>query len=178
MNLHLPVNENDQKQGNIYAPLVMVEYGDYECPHCGAAYPIVKKLQRHFEDRLLFVFRNFPLTEMHPHALAAARMAEAAAQQKKFWEAHDLIFEHQSNLSSGQLLSMAKEAGTDVKKLVADMNSIKIITKVDSDIESGVRSGVNGTPTFFINGKRHDSYYDFDVLKDALERKLEYILKR
>src|SRR3954471_6549289 len=105
MNLHLPVNENDQKQGNLNAPLVMVEYGDYECPHCGAAYPIVKKLQKHFNDRLLFVFRNFPLTEMHPHALAAARVAEAAALQKKFWQTHDLIFENQQNLSSYQLLS-------------------------------------------------------------------------
>jgi len=178
MSLHVAVNEHDQRQGNINAPLVLVEYGDYECPHCGAAYPVVKQLQKDFGGRLLFVFRNFPLSEMHPHAVAAARVAEAAALQKKFWEAHDSIFEHQEDLSSYSLLRYAKAAGTDVKKLVTDMNSDRIINKVDSDIESGVRSGVNGTPTFFINGQRHDSYYDYDVLKSALERKLESELKR
>jgi protein-disulfide isomerase len=173
MNLQLKINENDQKQGNTNAPLVLLEYGDYECPHCGAAYPIVKRLQKHFDDRLLFVFRNFPLSEMHPHAMVAARMAEAAAIQKKFWEAHDLIFENQDGLSFSQLISYAHMAGLDVKKLVMDMNSDIIVNKVDSDIESGIRNGVNGTPTFFINGQRHDSYYNYDILKSALDRKLQ-----
>lgn len=99
MKLHIPVSEKDQREGNIKAPLVLVEYGDYECPHCGAAYPIIKKLQKLFGDKLLFVFRNFPLAESHPHALTAAYVAEAAGLQNKFWPVHDLIFENKHNLS-------------------------------------------------------------------------------
>src|SRR5205809_412623 len=99
MNLHIPVNEGDQKQGSMDAPLVLVEYGDYECPHCGAAYPVVKQLQSHFGRDMLFVFRNFPLAEIHPHALSAAYVAEAAGLQRKFWKLHDMIYENQSNLS-------------------------------------------------------------------------------
>ena len=168
MNLHVAVNDNDQKQGNANAPLVLVEYGDYECPHCGAAYPIIKKLQRHFDDRLLFVFRNFPLAEMHPHALAAAQVAEAAALQGKFWPMHDRIFENQNSLSSQQLLNLAHATGANLEQLVKDMRTEKIREKVENDMEGGIRSGVNGTPTFFINGKRYDGYYEYELLKDAL----------
>ncbi|MEP7108320.1 MAG: thioredoxin domain-containing protein [Ferruginibacter sp.] len=172
MNLHVAVNESDQKQGSSGAPLTLVEYGDYECPYCGEAYPIIKEIQAYFDDKLLFVFRNFPLAEMHPHALAAAYVAESAARQKKFWEVHDLIYENQQDLSSKQLLNYARSAGADIKKLTADINSAKIMDKVESDMESGARSGVNGTPTFFINGKRHNGNYEFEALKNALEELL------
>jgi len=170
--LHANISSNDQTQGNSSAPLVLVEYGDYECPHCGAAYPIVKKLQKHFADKLLFVFRNFPLSEMHPHAFAAACAAEAAGLQNKFWPMHDLIFENQQNLSTTQLLNYAGSIDADVQQLAADMYSKGISEKVEGDVESGARSGVNGTPTFFINGKRHDGYYEFEVLKHALAKLL------
>ncbi|MEO6549527.1 MAG: thioredoxin domain-containing protein [Ferruginibacter sp.] len=172
MSLHVPINGNDQKQGNLKAPLVLVEYGDYECPYCGLAHPNIKKIQRYFGDDLLFVFRNFPLSEMHPHALTAARVAEAAANQHKFWEVHDLIYENQENLYAEQLLQYARSAGADLKRLVADMKSSKVINKVETDMESGARSGVNGTPTFFINGKRHKGDYDFDGLKTVMEELL------
>ena len=169
MNLHIPINENDQKQGDTHAPIVLIEYGDYECPHCGAAYPIIKELQKYFGKNMLLVFRNFPLAEIHPHALAAAYVAEASALQHKFWEVHDLIFENQRNLSVQQLLGYAERAGADIKKLAKDLDSQQIIDKVENDMEGGARSGVNGTPTFFINGKRHDGYYEYEVLKAAIE---------
>jgi protein-disulfide isomerase len=172
MNLHTAVNEKDHKQGDIHAPLILVEYGDYECPHCGAAYPIVKQLQQHFGKNMLFVFRNFPLAEIHPHALAAAYVAEAAALQHKFWPVHDLIFENQQTLSARHLLTFAATAGADIEKLAQDMNTSIIIDKVENDMEGGARSGVNGTPSFFINGKRHDGYYEYEALKAAMEQVL------
>jgi len=168
MNLHIPVNEGDQKQGSMDSSVVLVEYGDYECPHCGAAYPIIKQLQSHFGRELLFIFRNFPLAEIHPHALIAAYVAEAAGLQRKFWKLHDLIYENQANLSQRRLIALAESAGVDVDKLVKDMSSFPIIEKVENDMEGGARSGVNGTPTFFINGNRYNGYYDFDSLKQAL----------
>jgi protein-disulfide isomerase len=172
MNLHPAVNDKDQKQGNAHAPLVFVEYGDYECPHCGAAYPIVKQLQHHFGDNLLFVFRNFPLAEIHPHALEAAYVAEASGLQNKFWELHDSIFENQDSLSAKNLLSLAEQAGVDIKKLAKDIKSEQIMDKVENDMEGGARSGVNGTPTFFINGKRYEGYYEYETLRDELQKLL------
>jgi len=171
MNLHIPVNEGDQKQGSLDAPLVLVEYGDYECPHCGAAYPVVKQLQSHFGRDMLFIFRNFPLAEIHPHALPAAYVAEAAGLQRKFWQLHDLIYESQANLSQRHLLSLAESANADIGRLEKDMTSFPIIEKVENDMEGGARSGVNGTPTFFINGVRHNGNYDFESLKEALASK-------
>ena len=172
MSAPIPVGENDHKQGPAHAALVLVEYGDYECPHCGAAYPIIKKLQQHFGEKMLFVFRNFPLAEMHPHALAAAYVAEASELQQKFWPLHDLIFEHQEHLSDHHLLNYANTAGVDLKKLGIDIRSAPIVDKVEKDMIGGARSGVNGTPTFFINGKRHDGYYEYEALKEALEKAL------
>ena len=170
MNLHVAINESDQKQGNPQAPIIVVEYGDYECPHCGAAYPIIKELQKHFGKNMLLVFRNFPLAEIHPHALAAAYVAEASALQHKFWEVHDLIFENQQNLAVQQLLGYAESTGADIKKLAKDLQLQQVLDKVENDMEGGARSGVNGTPTFFINGKRHDGYYDYNSLKAAIEK--------
>ncbi|MFT3827674.1 MAG: DsbA family protein [Chitinophagaceae bacterium] len=169
MSLHNPVSSADNVQGNAHAHIVLVEYGDYECPHCGAAYPIVKKLQSHFGNKLLFVFRNFPLTEIHPHALAAAYVAESAAAQGKFWPVHDLIFEHQNQLSVKSLLSYATKSGVDIAQLEEDMTSDAVINKVETDIEGGLRSGVNGTPTFFVNGKRYEGDYEYEAFKEFLE---------
>jgi len=169
MNLHIPVNEGDQKQGSMDSSVVLVEYGDYECPHCGAAYPIIKQLQSHFGRELLFIFRNFPLSEIHPHALMAAYVAEAAGLQRKFWKLHDLIYENQADLSQRRLITLAESAGVEVDKLLKDMSSFPVIEKVENDMEGGARSGVNGTPTFFINGNRYNGYHDFDSLKQALD---------
>ena len=173
MTLQLAVNGYDHKQGDVNAPLVMVEYGDYECPYCGEAYPIVKKLQNYFGEKLLFVFRNFPLTEIHPYALGAATAAEAASFQNKFWRVHDTLFENQNDLSHEKLLAYARKLGLDVKQLAKDMTSYEIGQKIEKDLEGGARSGVNGTPTFFINGKRHNGYFGYEELKDALEQSLK-----
>ena len=172
MSLRIPVSDYDHSQGDKSAPLVLVEYGDYECPHCGAAYPVIKKLQQHFADKLLFVFRNFPLAESHPHAIAAAYVAEASALQSKFWPVHDLIFEHQQNLSTQLLLSLAERAGVDIKQLSQDISSPAVTGRVEKDLEGGARSGVNGTPGFFINGHKYDGHHEYDIMRKALESML------
>jgi protein-disulfide isomerase len=173
MKLKNAITERDQKEGNESAPLTLVEYGDYQCPHCGAAYPVIKKLQAHFGNDLLFVFRNFPLAEIHPFAMTAALTAEASGLQKKFWAVHDVIFTYQHQLSAQQLLKWAKEAGVELYKLEKDMQSEIVTSKVESDFEGGIRSGVNGTPSFFINEQRYDGDYSFEHMRNALDKILQ-----
>jgi formate-nitrite transporter family protein len=154
--LHPPVTEHDHIAGPDEAPITLVEYGDYECPYCGMAYPIVKDLQRRLGDQLRFVFRNFPLRESHPHAEHAAQAAESAAAQGKFWEMHDIIFEHQQALEDDDLLTYAKAIGANPDRVAEDLANGTYVKHVRDDFRSGVRSGVNGTPTFFINGERYN----------------------
>ena len=167
--LTLPVSDRDHVQGPATAPVTLVEYGDYECPYCGAAYPIVKRLQEHLGDRLRFVFRNFPLTTVHPHAEHAAEAAEAAGAQGKFWEMHDYLYEHQDALADQNLLEYAATVGLDVERFIREMEGGVHTDRVRADFMSGVRSGVNGTPTFYINGQRHNGPYDFESLLAAIE---------
>jgi len=164
------VSPSDHRAGPDDAPVTLVEYGDYECPHCGRAYPIVKEAQRRMGGRLRFVFRNFPLGDMHPHAMQAAETAEAAAGQGKFWEMHDMLFTHQRALSDSDLLGYAKHLGLDTKRMQAELTDGRHADRVQNDFRSGVRSGVNGTPTFFINGVRYDEPWDLDTLLASLER--------
>jgi len=156
MSLHPPVTEHDHTAGPDEAPVTLVEYGDYECPYCGMAYPIVKEIQRKFGDQLRFVFRNFPLKEAHPHALHAAEAAESAGAQGKFWEMHDAIFEHQHALEDKHLVAYAEAIGIDPDRVADDLSNGTYVKRVREDFRSGVRSGVNGTPTFFINGERYN----------------------
>jgi protein-disulfide isomerase len=167
--LRVPVGSSDHVQGPADAPVTLVEYGDYECPHCGRAYPIVKALQKRFGNRLRFVFRNFPLREIHPHAEAAAETAEFAGEHKKFWEMHDLIFENQSALSERVLGELAQRLSLDVNALRESVRSGVFSERVARDFSGGVRSGVNGTPTFFINGARHDGSFDFATLAAGIQ---------
>ena len=146
-----------------------MEYGDYECPYCGEAYPVVEELQRVLGDRLRFVFRHFPLTKMHPHALGAAEAAEAAGAQDMFWEMHDLLYENQDALDDEDLVRYAKELRLDVPRFVKEMEAHTHAERVREDFSSGVRSGVNGTPTFFINGARHDGPFNLESLMAAIE---------
>lgn len=150
------VAATDNVQGNAAAAITIVEFGDYQCPHCGAAYPIIKEIQETFGEQIRFVFRNFPLAEIHQFAKIAAQAAEAAAAQGKFWEMHDAIFEKQHQLTSTFLTDLAQKLELDMEQFEADLTSEKIASKVDDDFESGIRSGVNGTPTFFVNGERFD----------------------
>ena len=166
--LSSPVTARDHAQGPPDAAVTLVEYGDYECPHCGRAYPIVKEIQKRLGSRLRFVFRNFPLKEIHPHAEHAAEAAEAAAVQGKFWEMHDTIFEHQRALDDRHLLEYAAELALDEARVQRELASHMHAARVREDFLSGIRSGVNGTPTFFINGIRHDDSWDVDTLEQAL----------
>ena len=163
------VSQHDHQQGPETAPVTLVEYGDYECPYCGQAYPIVKEIQRRLGDRLRFVFRNFPLTQSHPHAEHAAEAAEAASAQEKFWQMHDYLFEHQQALDDAHLVHYAVALHLDKEKFEREMSEHTHTNRVREDFLSGVRSGVNGTPTFFINGVRHDDSYELETLLAAIE---------
>ena len=160
--LHPPVTAHDHIAGPDDAPITLVEYGDYECPYCGMAYPIVKDLQRRLGNQLRFVFRDFPLRESHPHAEHAAEAAESAAAQGKFWEMHDTIYEHQGALEDEDLLAYAEALGGDPTRVAQDLIT-NLGKHVRDDFRSGVRSGVNGTPTFFINGERHNGPWADEV---------------
>jgi protein-disulfide isomerase len=175
--LGVPVSVDDHAQGPAGAPITLVEYGDYECPHCGRAYPIVKAVQRALGDQLRFVFRNFPLKEVHPHAQRAAEAAEAAGAQGRFWEMHDIIFEHQQALLDRHLREYARTLALDQAKFDEDLASHVHASRVRRDFTGGVRSGVNGTPTFYINGVRHDGGWDFTSLLEALKRELAVGMK-
>lgn len=163
------VGADDHAQGRSDAPVTLVEYGDYECPYCGMAFPIVQRVQATLGQRLRFVFRNFPLAEAHPHATAAAELAEASALQGKFWEMHDMLYEHQSALRPADLQRYVHELGLDPAALAAATASGAPHQRVRADFMSGVRSGVNGTPTFFINGRRFDGdWQDEEAFTAAL----------
>jgi protein-disulfide isomerase len=166
-----PVNkERDHIQGPADAAVTLVEYGDYECPYCGAAYPIIKEVKARMGRRLRFVFRNFPITTSHPHAEQAAEAAEAAASQGKFWQMHDLLYENQKRLRDQDLRAYAEKVGLDVERFDKELAEHVHAERVHEDFLSGVRSGVNGTPTFYINGARHDDSYELEPLLRALER--------
>ena len=169
--LTLPVTEDrDHIQGPTEAAVTLVEYGDYECPYCGAAYPIIKEVQSRMGERLRFVFRNFPITTSHPHAEQAAETAEAAATQGRFWQMHDLLYENQKRLRDPDLRDYAERLALDVERFDKELAEHVHAARVREDFMSGVRSGVNGTPTFYINGTRHDDSYDVETMVAALER--------
>ena len=169
--LTLAVTEGrDHIQGPTEAAVTLVEYGDYECPYCGAAYPIIKEVQSRMGERLRFVFRNFPITTSHPHAEQAAETAEAAATQGKFWQMHDLLYENQRRLRDPDLRDYATRLALDVERFDKELADHVHAARVREDFMSGVRSGVNGTPTFYINGARHDDSYDVETMLAALER--------
>jgi protein-disulfide isomerase len=170
--LRTPIGPHDHAQGDPDASVTLVEYGDYECPHCGRAYPIVQRVQKHFGDRLLFVFRNFPLNQSHPHAESAAEAAEFAATKDKFWEMHDALFENQDRLGSELYEELAEKLGLDPIALTSSLDSGEFTDRIRADFNSGIRSGVNGTPTFFINGQRHDGPFDYPALIGAINAAL------
>jgi protein-disulfide isomerase len=168
-NLKNPVTPTDHSQGPEDAPATLVEYGDYQCPHCGHAHSIVKRVQKHFGKQVRFVFRNFPLSQIHPEAEGAAETAEFAAAHGKFWEMHDLLFENQEQLSDSLFLQLAKKLKLPIDAMESAIESGEFATRVGSDFSGGVRSGVNGTPTFFINGRRHDGPFEYPDLVAAIE---------
>jgi protein-disulfide isomerase len=164
-----PLSDRDHVIGPADAPVTLVEYGDYECPYCGMAHPIVASIIRQMGDSLRFAFRHFPLTRLHPHAEHAAEMAEAAGSRGKFWPMHNLLFQNQHALDDEDLLSYAARLGIPPEWAASALPSHTFAERVREDFMSGVRSGVNGTPTFFINGVRHDGPWDEPMLLEALQ---------
>jgi len=170
--LKVPVTKNDHILGDDEAPVTLLEYGDYECPHCGAAHPIVKALLRQYGDQVRYVYRHFPLSQVHPHAEPAAETAEFAGANERFWQMHDLLFENQDRLGLPFFLASAGALGLSVPALRDALLSEQYAPKVRDDLVSGARSGVNGTPTFFINGHRHEGSYAFEDLAEAINSQL------
>jgi protein-disulfide isomerase len=170
--LRAPITQYDHVSGSANAAVTLVEYGDYECPHCGLAHPIVKLVRARFDKQLRFVFRHFPLSQVHPNAESAAEAAEYAGAHGRFWEMHDGIYENQERLGLPLLFALAASLGLSESGLRTALVNGEFEPKVRSDFLGGVRSGVNGTPTFFINGERHNGSYAFEDLVDGIEAHL------
>jgi protein-disulfide isomerase len=166
------VSADDHVQGDLKAPVILLEYGDYQCPHCGHAYPIVKAVQKHFGTKLAFAFRNFPLNEIHPYAEAAAETAEFAGANGKFWGMHDAIFENQGELGNALFFALAEKLKLSPDLLQEALADGDFRARVKHDFLGGVRSGVNGTPTFFINGERNDGSFELEDLIAAINAKV------
>ena len=170
--LKVPVTQRDHILGPANAPVTLVEYGDYECPHCAQAHSIVNAVQDHFAGQLRFVFRHFPLTQIHPNAEVAAESAEFAGAHGKFWEMHDGIYENQDQLGLPLLFALVAALGLAESELENALETSAYEPKVRADFLGGLRSGVNGTPSFFINGERHDGSYEFPALVAAIDAQL------
>ncbi len=162
--------ERDHIRGPLDAPVSLVEYGDYECPYCGAAHPIVDAIQKEMGNSLRFVFRHFPLTTVHAHAQLAAEAAEAAGAQGQFWAMHHVLYDNQQHLDDADVIAYAEALQLDVRRFGRDLAEHAHVQKVREDFMSGVRSGVNGTPSFFINGVRHDGGWDYAALLSAVQQ--------
>ena len=167
--LAVPVSERDHSQGPETAPITLVQYGDYECPYTRQSTWVVQDIQKQLGDQLRFVFRNFPLIEIHPHALHAALAVEAAAAQGKFWQMHDYTFHHQHTLEDADLASFAEALGLDLQQYARDIEHQRFLPNIEEDVESGESSGVQGTPTFFINGVMYRGSWEHDALLAALQ---------
>jgi protein-disulfide isomerase len=170
--LAIPVSERDHARGEPDAPVTLVQYGDYECPDCAAAFPIVARLRETLNARLRFVFRNFPQNSIHPHASVAAQAAEAAGAQGKFWAMHDLLYAHQATLADHTMDEFALKLGLEINKFKADLSSERFARRVREDSEGGQRSGVKGTPTLFINGMRYRGEVAYAPMLAAIESAL------
>jgi protein-disulfide isomerase len=168
--LSLPVSDSrDHIQGPATAAVTLVEYGDYECPYCAQAYLIVKEVHERLGNKLRFVFRNYPLSNLRPHSYQSALAVETAAAQGKFWEMYDFLFKHGQSLTDDNLRLSAAKLGLQINKFDIEFRNRTFSRHVDEDIQSGEESGVTKTPTFFINGDRYDDSWDLDSLLSALD---------
>jgi protein-disulfide isomerase len=165
-----PFNKTDHFLGDFQSPVQLLEFGDFQCPHCGAAHPMLKELTKKYGSRMVFIFRHFPLSESHPYAQLAAVASEAAGRQGKFWEMHDLIFENQAGLNEEMLIGLAKILHLNMVVFREDLTSPALLDQVESDFESGIISGVNGTPTFYVNGSRYSGPYTLLSLSHVLDQ--------
>ena len=168
--LTAPVGPQDHLQGPEKAPITLVEYGDFECPHSRRAVSIVQEIQEKLGDRVRFVFRHFPLTQKHPHAQQAAEAVEAAAAQRKFWEMFHELFENQYALEEEDLVSYAKKLALDTARFQKELKQHAHADRVKQDVRSGLDSGATGTPEFYVNGVLHPGDYDLESLWGAIQR--------
>ena len=168
-----PIGQDDRVLGPSTAAVTLTEYGDYECPFCGRAHQQVQKVIRDLAKSMRFAFRHFPLAQAHPHALLAAEAAEAAGAQGRFWPMHDLLFENQQALEVEDLLGYASALDLDMARFTDDLEGHVHLERVKRDFKSGARSGVNGTPTFFINLERFEASWDADTLEAAVARTIQ-----
>ena len=167
-----PVPDRDHIEGPIDAPITLLEYGDYECPYCGEAYPVIKAIQKQLGNRLCFAFRNFPLSNAHPHALHAAAAAEAAGAQGRFWEMHNLLYHNQSALEDEDFARYAAMLAINPERLMREVMSDAHVLRIREDFRSGARNGVNGTPSLFINGVLYEADIQVEEVLAALTKKL------
>ena len=167
--LTVPLSPVDHVLGHPGAPVTVVEYGDFECPNCKQAAPAVKLLLKRFAGRIQVGFRHFPLEEVHPHALHAALAAEAAGAQGKFWPMHDLLFENQAHLKLPHLRGYAERLELDMARFDAEMQQELYLQRIREEVEGGRRSGVRGTPTFYVNGRLRDVSFGMHALVEAVE---------
>jgi protein-disulfide isomerase len=168
-NLAIPVTEDDHIQGDGRASVTLVEYGDFQCPHCAIAHTVVRRLQHHFGERMRYVYRNFPLTEIHPLAEPAAEAAEFAGANGKYWHMHDAIFHNQRNLTPELLVTLAARLQLDSDEMATAVDEQRFADRIARDVEGGERAGVHGTPTFFINGRHYQGPSQFQDLARAME---------
>ncbi len=167
--LQVKVSAEDHARGEASAKVTLVEYGDFQCPHCAMAHAIVSKIEKHYGDRLRFVYRNFPLTEIHPLAEPAAEAAEYAGSKGKYWEMYDAIFAHQRSLSEKMLRTTAESVGLDGEEAASAVEDGAFAEKIERDVDGGERSGVHGTPTFFINGEQYEGAWEYEELLAAID---------
>jgi protein-disulfide isomerase len=171
--LAVPVGSTDQVTGAAHAVATVVEYGDFECPNCKQAHPAVKLLLERFSGRLRFVWRHFPLEDVHPHALCAAQAAECAGGQGKFWEMYDLLFANQAHLKLKDLEGYAGRLSLDMARYIAEMDDEVYLQRIREQVQGALDSGVRATPTFFINGRIQDVSFGLRALFDAVETLLK-----
>lgn len=171
--LKIPPSEFDHRIGYMDASVILVEYGDYECPYCRVAAPVVERLVEEFKNDICYIFRHFPMRNIHPHAELAALAAEAAGVQDKFWDMHRLLFQNGDGLSSQNIGLLAQNINLDMDRFLEDFQRPAILDKVHQDFKGGIRSGVNGTPTFYLNGYRYDNSSAYEELKEAIEELID-----
>jgi len=170
--LKVPANQYDHRLGSLDAPVVVIEYGDFECPHCAAAAPIFERLLNDFESDLCFIYRHFPLAEIHPHAVLAAIAAEAADQQNEFWKMHKMLLQDFDVLSIDNIYFMAKTIGLDIDKFKKDLKRDELLEHIYKNYNGGLHSGVDATPTVYVNGNRFDEILTYDSLREEIEEEL------
>ena len=163
-----PLEAVDHVRGSPDAPLELVMFGDFQCPYCLASQAVMRRVRRRLGDELRFVFRHFPIRERHPMAQAAAEASESAAAQGRFWECHDELYARQSRLSDDELFRIARDLGLSERRMADELADARWAERVARDVRSGEDSGVRGTPTFFVNGRRHDDVFDAGTLTAAL----------